>query len=113
MEVEHDVYDKPRVTSGRIVRGPVKGNWKYAYEERGGITTVTYSMDYEAAGFLMRPLMGIIDRQLPAEAKKTLLALKKYVESGRGPRPAAAPAVRLASVKTRPVTKAVPSKAKK
>ena len=85
MEVEHDVYDKPTVTSGRIIKGPVKGTWKYTYSEKGGVTTLTYSMGYEAASFLMRPFMGVIDRQLPADVKKTLLALKKYVESGKGP----------------------------
>lgn len=90
MEVEHDVYDKPRVTSGRIVKGAVKGTWRYSYAEKAGVTTLTYEMEYEAASFLMRPLMGLIQRQLPADIRKTLLALKKYVESGKGPKVEAA-----------------------
>jgi uncharacterized membrane protein len=113
MEVEHDVYDKPKVTSGRIIKGPVKGTWKYAYSEKGGVTTVTYSMDYEAASFLMKPFMGVIERQLPADVRKTLLALKKYVESGKGPQiPAARPAAR-ARPAAKPAARAATPKAKK
>jgi len=90
MEVEHDVYDKPKVTSGRIIKGAVKGTWKYAYSEKAGVTTITYTMDYEPANFAMRFAMGLIDRQLPGDIRKTLLSLKKYVESGKGPKAAGA-----------------------
>lgn len=112
MEVDHEVYDKPRVTSGRIVKGAVKGTWKYAYTEKAGVTTVTYSMEFEASNFLMRPFMGVIERQLPAEAKKTLLSLKEYVESGKGPGGGAVKAKPTTAKAKAPATKA-PPKAKK
>jgi hypothetical protein len=43
-------------------------------------------MDYDPNGFAARLFFGIIERQLPSDVAKTMKSLKKYVESGKGPR---------------------------
>jgi len=44
-------------------------------------------MDYEPNGFAARLFFGIIEKQVPNDLVRTLASLKKYVESGKGPRP--------------------------
>lgn len=87
IEVEQDVYQKPKKCSGRFTKGPVKGTWSYAYRERkDGSTQLVYEMDYELTG-LLRFATGIFASQYAAGIQDNMQRLKKYVESGKGPKP--------------------------
>jgi uncharacterized membrane protein len=87
LEVEHTTVTPGKTVAGRFIKGPIKGTWKYAYAEKDGGTRLTYSMDYEPNGLGARLFFGIIEKQVPNDLSKTLASLKKYVESGKGPRP--------------------------
>jgi uncharacterized membrane protein len=86
LEVEHTTVSPGKAVAGRFIKGPIKGTWKYAYAQREGGTKLTYSMDYEPNGFGARLFFGIIEKQVPSDLLKTLANLKRYVESGKGPR---------------------------
>jgi uncharacterized membrane protein len=87
IEVEQDVYNKPKKCAGRFIKGPVKGTWSYTYsQKKDGSTRLTYEMDYELAG-LLRFAGGLLGPQYAAGIRKTMESLKKYVESGKGPKP--------------------------
>jgi ligand-binding SRPBCC domain-containing protein len=90
VEVEQDSYTKPRHCAGRFIKGPLKGTWSYTYTERDGTTRVVYEMDYELAG-LLRFAGGLLSKQYADGIRTNLLRLKKYVESGKGPKAAKAP----------------------
>lgn len=85
-EIEHLVYKPFKVCSGDIVKGPIKGTWKYSYAERKGVTKLTYQMDYEPNGFAARLFFGAVERQVPIDMRKTLESLRVYIESGKGPK---------------------------
>ena len=85
LELEEEVWEPPRECAGRFVGGPLKGTWSYAYRERAGKTRVVYEMDYELGGML-RLLSGVLAGQYAAGIRETMAALKRYVESGKGPR---------------------------
>jgi carbon monoxide dehydrogenase subunit G len=85
IEVAEDVWEPPRECAGRFVKGPLKGTWSYTYRERAGTTKLIYAMDYELAGVL-RLLGGMLAGQYAAGIRDTMASLKKYVESGKGPR---------------------------
>lgn len=87
LEVEHTTVTPGRTVAGKFIKGPIKGTWKYAYTEKDGGTKLTYSMDYEPNGFAARLFFGIIEKQVPGDLARTLANLKKYIESGKGPRP--------------------------
>jgi len=89
LEVEHTTVTPGKTVAGHFVKGPLKGDWKYSYSEREGRTKLVYTMDYGPNGIAARLFFGIIERQLPADVAKTLKSLKKYVESGKGPKPKA------------------------
>ena len=87
LEVEQDVYNKPKKCSGRFVKGPLKGTWSYIYTARkDGGTRLAYEMDYELAG-LLRFAGGLLAPQYAAGIHKSMESLKRYVESGKGPKP--------------------------
>ena len=87
VEVEQTVYTKPKRCSGKFTKGPLKGTWSYAYTERGdGATHVVYEMDYEMGGFL-RFAGGMLAGKYAEGIRDNMVALKKYVESGKGPKP--------------------------
>lgn len=86
IEVEQDVYNKPKKCAGRFVKGPVKGTWTYTYKEKkDGSTQLTYEMDFELGG-LLRLATGMFTSQYAAGIQNNLQRLKKYVESGKGPK---------------------------
>jgi uncharacterized membrane protein len=85
LEVEQDVYRKPKHCAGRFVKGPLKGTWSYTYSARKDSTHVVYEMDYELAG-LLRFAGGLLAGQYAQGIRVNLQRLKKYVESGKGPR---------------------------
>ena len=86
LEVEQTVYLKPKRCAGKFTRGPLKGTWSYAYtEKKDGSTHVVYEMDYELGG-LLRFAGGLLAGQYAAGIRKNMEALKKYVESGKGPK---------------------------
>jgi len=86
LEVEQSVWVKPKRCAGRFVRGPLKGTWSYAYTERkDGTTLVVYEMDYELTG-LLRFTGGLLAGQYAEGIRKTMAALKKYIEAGKGPK---------------------------
>ena len=87
LEVVHTTVTPGKTVSGKFVKGPIKGTWKYSYAARGDGTRLTYVMDYEPNGFTARIFFGIIEKQLPGDVARTLASLKRYVESGKGPRP--------------------------
>ena len=91
LEVEQTTYAKPKHCSGKFIKGPLKGTWSYTYTERKDGTHVVYEMDYELAG-LLRFAGGLLSRQYAQGIKSNLLRLKKYVESGKGPKPEKPPA---------------------
>lgn len=88
IEVEQDVWSKPRKCAGRFIKGPLKGSWVYTYTARkDGSTRLVYEMDYQLGG-LLRFATGVLGPQYAAGIRMNLQNLKKYVESGKGPRPA-------------------------
>ncbi len=88
LEVQQDVYDKPRRCSGRFIKGPLKGTWGYTYRQAKDHTHVVYEMDYELGG-LLRFAGGLLARQYAEGIHKNMSRLKDYVESGKGPKPTA------------------------
>lgn len=87
LEVEQDVYVKPRRCAGRFIKGPLKGTWKYTYTSlKNGSTKLTYEMDFELTG-LLRFAGGLLANQYAAGIHTNMQSLKKYVESGKGPKP--------------------------
>lgn len=87
LEVEQDVYNKPKKCAGRFVKGPLKGTWSYAYTQRkDGTTRLVYEMDYELTG-LLRFAGGLLGPQYAAGIHKNMESLQQYIESGKGPRP--------------------------
>ncbi len=86
LEVEQDVWNKPKKCSGRFIKGPLKGTWSYTYTQRkDGSTRLVYDMDYELAG-LLRFVGGVLGPQYAAGIRRNMQSLKKYVESGNGPK---------------------------
>ena len=86
LEVEQDVYNKPKKCAGRFVNGPLKGTWLYTYTQRkDGTTRLAYEMDYELGG-LLRFAGGLLGPQYAAGIRKNMQSLKRYVESGKGPK---------------------------
>jgi uncharacterized membrane protein len=89
LEVEQDVYEKPKKCAGRFIKGPLKGTWTYTYAHRkDGSTRLTYEMDYQLTG-LLRFAGGLLGPQYAAGIHKNMESLKRYIESGKGPRPKA------------------------
>ena len=86
LEVEQTSYVKPKHCGGKFVKGPLKGTWLYTYtEHKDGSTKLVYEMDYELGG-LLRLAGGILARQYAEGIRDNMDALKKYVESGKGPK---------------------------
>ena len=86
IEVEQIVYVKPKRCAGKFTRGPLKGTWSYSYtEKKDGTTHAVYEMEYELGG-LLRFAGGLLKGQYAEGIRKNMDALKKYVESGKGPR---------------------------
>jgi uncharacterized membrane protein len=86
--VEQDVWSKPKKCSGRFVKGPLNGTWAYTYTQRkDGSTRLVYEMDYQLGG-LLRFATGVLGPQYAAGIRTNMQSLKKYVESGKGPKPA-------------------------
>ena len=88
--MEQTTYTKPKHCAGKFVRGPLKGTWAYTYTERKDGTHVVYEMDYELGG-LLRFAGGLLAGQYADGIRKNMLRLKKYVESGKGPKGEAKP----------------------
>jgi len=87
LEVEQDVYNKPKKCSGRFTKGPLNGTWAYTYTQRkDGSTRLVYEMDYQLGG-LLRFATGVLGPQYAAGIRRNMETLKKYVESGKGPKP--------------------------
>jgi len=87
LEVEQDVYSKPKKCAGRLIKGPLKGTWSYTYMQRkDGSTRLVYEMDYELGG-LLRFAGGLLGPQYAAAIHKNMESLKRYIESGKGPKP--------------------------
>jgi uncharacterized membrane protein len=85
LEVEQSVYNKPKKCAGKFTRGPVKGTWSYTYAEKDGWTHVVYEMDYELGG-LLRFAGGLLAGQYAEGIRHNMAGLKKYIESGKGPK---------------------------
>jgi uncharacterized membrane protein len=87
LEVQQDVWNKPKKCAGRFIDGPLKGTWAYTYTQRkDGTTRLVYEMDYHMGG-LLRFAGGVLGPQYAAGIHKNMEALKAYVESGKGPKP--------------------------
>src|SRR3989442_13370683 len=85
LEVEQDVYSKPKKCSGRFIQGPLNGTWSYTYTQRkDGTTRLVYEMDYQLGG-LLRFATGVLGPQYAAGIHKNMQSLKRYIESGKGP----------------------------
>ncbi|HSS93173.1 MAG TPA: SRPBCC family protein [Candidatus Dormibacteraeota bacterium] len=85
LEVEQSVYNKPKKCAGKFVRGPLKGTWSYTYTEKDGWTHVVYDMDFQLTG-LLRFAGGLLAGQYAEGIRRNMIALKKYIESGKGPK---------------------------
>jgi uncharacterized membrane protein len=85
LEVEQTTYVKPKRCAGKFIRGPLKGTWSYAYSETEAGTHVVYEMDYQLTG-LLRFAGGLLAGQYAEGIRSNMAALKKYVESGKGPK---------------------------
>jgi uncharacterized membrane protein len=86
LEVEQIAYIKPKKCAGKFIRGPLKGTWSYTYtEQKDGNTRVVYEMEYELGG-LLRFAGGLLKRQYAEGIRKNMESLKKYIESGKGPK---------------------------
>ena len=91
LEVEQDVWNKPKKCAGRFVKGPLKGTWSYTYHQhKDGSTKLVYEMNYELTGML-RFATGLLGPQYAAGIRHNMQRLKKYIESGKGPKPKEAP----------------------
>ncbi|HSS62236.1 MAG TPA: SRPBCC family protein [Candidatus Limnocylindrales bacterium] len=87
LEVEQDVYNKPKKCAGRFIKGPLKGTWSYTYTQRkDGTTRLVYDMDYGLTG-LLRFAGGLLGPQYAAGIHKNMESLQRYIESGKGPKP--------------------------
>jgi len=87
LEVEQDVYNQPKKCAGRFIKGPLKGTWSYTYTRRkDGSMRLVYEMDYELSG-LLRFAGGLLGPQYAAGIHKNMDSLKRYIESGKGPKP--------------------------
>ena len=91
LEVEHTTVTPSKTVAGKFIKGPIKGSWKYSYAENDGGTKLTYTMDYEPNGFAARLFFGVIEKQVPNDLKRTLASLKRYIESGKGPKATGTP----------------------
>ncbi len=87
LEVEQDVWSKPKRCAGRFIKGPLNGTWSYKYTARkDGSTRLVYEMDYQLGG-LLRFATSVLGPQYAAGIRKNMQSLKKYIESGKGPKP--------------------------
>ncbi len=87
LDVEQDVWSKPKKCAGRFIKGPLKGTWTYTYSQRkDGTTRLVYEMSYELTG-LLRFAGGLLGPQYAAGIRDNMGRLKKYIESGKGPKP--------------------------
>ncbi len=87
LEVEQDVYNTSKKCAGRFIKGPLKGTWSYTYSRRkDGSTRLVYEMDYELGG-LLRFAGGLLGPQYAAGIHSNMESLKRYIESGKGPKP--------------------------
>lgn len=86
LEVEQSVFNRPKRCSGSFIKGPLKGTWAYTYAARpDGSTRLVYEMDYELTG-LLRFAGGLLGPQYAAGIRLNMQSLKKYIESGKGPK---------------------------
>jgi uncharacterized membrane protein len=85
IEVEIKTWTPSRKCAGDFSDGPLEGEWSYTYSPRGGATKLVYEMDYKLRGML-RLLGGALAGQYAAGIRSQMAALKKYVESGKGPK---------------------------
>jgi uncharacterized membrane protein len=84
--VEQSAYTKPKKIAGKFIEGPLKGTWSYTFTSlKDGSTRLAYDMDYEMGGFL-RFAGGLLAGQYADGFRKNLESLKRYVESGKGPK---------------------------
>jgi uncharacterized membrane protein len=100
LEVEHTTFNPPKKAAGKFVGGPLRGTWSYSYREKDGLTRLSYDMDYQLTG-LLRFAGGLLARQYADAIRKSMAALKKYIESGKGPGGAARSALGKASARPR------------
>ena len=95
--VAEDVKNAPKWTTymekaekldgGPPGKGTLKGTWTYTYAPRkDGSTRLTYEMDYELTG-LLRFAGGLLGPQYAAGIHNNMESLKRYIESGKGPKP--------------------------
>jgi uncharacterized membrane protein len=85
LEVEQTTWVKPTRCAGKFIKGPLKGTWSYAYSETKTGTRVVYEMDYELRG-LLRLAGSLLAGQYAEGIRGNMAALKKYIESGKGPK---------------------------
>jgi uncharacterized membrane protein len=86
LDVQQTTFIKPKRCAGKFIKGPLKGTWSYAYtEHKDGTTTLVYEMDYELGG-LMRLAGGLLSTQYAGGIRKNMVALKRYIEAGKGPK---------------------------
>jgi len=87
LEVEQDVFAKPKTSAGRFIKGPLKGTWSYTLTQRkDGSTRLVYDMNYELGG-LLRFAGGLLGPQYAAGIRENFESLKRYIEAGKGPKP--------------------------
>jgi ligand-binding SRPBCC domain-containing protein len=80
LEIEQDVYQKPKRCAGDFVRGPVSGTWSYSYREKEGVTRLTYENDYNLTG-LLRFATGAFNPHYVEGIRQNLENLRRYVEA--------------------------------
>ena len=89
LECETTLYNKPKKLAGIFTDGPLKGTWSYTYTEKADKTVLAYDMDFELGG-LLRFASGVLAKQYADGIHSNMQLLKKYVESGKGPKAARA-----------------------
>ena len=85
VEVEQTSWVKPKRCAGKFIRGPLKGTWSSTYSETKAGTHVVYEMDYELGGML-RFAGGLLAGKYAEGVRGNMTALKRYIESGKGPK---------------------------
>jgi uncharacterized membrane protein len=85
IEVEQTTWAKPKRCAGEFIKGPIKGTWSYAYSETKSGTRAVYEMDYQLGG-LLRFAGPLLAGQYAEGIRNNMAALKKYIESGKGPK---------------------------
>jgi uncharacterized membrane protein len=80
-----DRYEEFKRCAGTLSATAMKGRWEWTYQQRRGVTSVVYETRVRV-GALFRLVANAVEERIRDDVRNDLVALKQYVESGKGPR---------------------------